>query len=588
MTLDSGVRHTDKRDAASAGPEARGRRQALRRRRSLTYLLSLALLFAGAGLLWLYGDYPVAGQAVKPAVIMIPLDSRPVNTDLPRRIAGIAGISVALPELELLDQFLTPSDPVQLFEWLKDQSESKYDVTIIHINELLFGGLLNSRESAQYEQTNRKLQVMFDYLLMRSRTSSNRLILVYIMPRLLPSQYDEAMWEYEVELPEFSQLKHRLALDPGDEGLAGRIKALETIIPREIRSRYQSVFAEAYNAGLSMLDWLGQGLVDEVVIGLDDSAEYGLNVKAFNDLKALARQRDQKDAFFLHGADELSALIIARHTLDYSGGAEDFQLRYLSEGQEDVIPPYEAMPLKENFREKAAYLFDGKQDEEKTGDQIRDKSLPSGNQRNYLSAPKYIYLFTDQESSDEQMRAAWAALRSDKERPKRAFVGLADVAKVNGAWAPLIECVGPDQVYRHTDAYAGWNTAGNSLGTVMAHLMFWEAAQGFPVRERKEAADRHENLQKLRIVDDYFYQSKIRQKLIDWTVERNFPYLDFGSRWNWDDANDQVTKMMTDELLLWPGLAPADRANQPKNREASPMSFEFPWPRTFEIRIVGY
>ena len=529
--------------------------------------LSMVFLLISAGLIWFLADHLTARRQAPPTVILIPLDSRPVNTDLPQLLAGIAGIPVTLPKRESLDQFLTPAKSAQLFTWLEEQNESGCDITIIHINELLFGGLLNSRDSAQYLDASQKLQSMFDYLLRRNRNPSNRLILVYIMPRLLPSQYDEVMWAYETELPELSQLRHRLSLNPGDAGLAAQIRGLEAKIPREIRTRYESVYTEAFNAGLSMLDWLSQGLVDEVVIGLDDSAEYGLNVKAFNDLKAEADRREQKYAYFLHGADELSPLIIARHGLDYAAGGDNFTLRYLTEGQEQTILPYEALPLIDNFGEKAAYLQD-----EKPGRKAgAAPALPV--------RPKYIYVFTDREASPEQMRAAWDAIRTDQERPRRSLIGLTDAAKVNGAWAPFIESVGPVEVYDYVDAYAGWNTAGNSLGTVMAHLMFWEAAQSFPVREKRDAALRHENLQKLRIVDDYFYQSKVRQDLIAWTVREGFPYLSFGGRWM--EADDMLREMMQAALAplpkMKPGILPSLGGGEAE------WQFKFPWPRSFEI-----
>jgi hypothetical protein len=517
-----------------------------------------------------------------PSVILIPLDSRPVNTDLPRQLAGIAGIDIAMPGLEYLDAFLTPSEPEPLFRWLAEHDESAYDITIIHINELLFGGLLNSRESAQYLETGNKLQTMFDYLLSRKRNAANRLVLVYILPRLLPSQYDEVMWEFEVELPEYSMLKHKLALAPTDGELAARLQALEGTIPREVRTRYQTVYSEAFNVGLFLLDWLDQGLVSEVVIGLDDSAEFGLNVKAFDDLKSLASQRGLEYAYFLHGADELSPLIVARHALDYRGDTDDFGLRYLSEGQEDVVLPYEAMPLIDNFKEKVAYLYSGKP---------VGGSLPNGNTVAYSARPKYIYLFADQESPPEKLKDGWKAIRSGRDRPRRALVGLADVAKVNGAWAPFIECVGPMGVYDCVDAYAGWNTAGNSLGTVMAHLMYWEAAQTFPLRERKAAADRHRLLQRVRIMDDYLFQSKVRQQFIDWAVEKGYPYLGFGSDWRWREANNQINALMAEELLLWQGM-PRPFLHRRFGWETkgfgaapSPPRCEFPWPRSFEIRI---
>jgi hypothetical protein len=550
------------------------RRQALRRRRRnrLTFVLSLAFLLVGGGLLGLWAVHLEGPEPKAKVVALIPLDSRPVNTDLVQQLAAIGGVTVNLPTWELLDQFLTPSQPQRLYDWLGEQTASDYDVAVIHVNELLFGGLLHSREAAQYRDAKDKIVSLHDYLLRRDSTPGKKTVLVYIMPRLLPSQYDEEMWLYEKELPELSQLKHRLALETNNAQLQARLGELEQIIPREIIQRYETIYVEAYNVGLGLLDWLRAGLIDEVVIGLDDSAEFGLNVKAFQDLKAGAAQRGQEAAWFLHGADELTPLIIARHTLDYSGGEGSFTFSYLSPGQENVAFPYEAVPLRENFREKAAYLFAGKADQ---------RTLPprgAGPARE-----KFIYIYTSQEEGAAEMAAFWQAIQQDENRPAGAFVGIADAAKVNGAWAPFIESVGPDQLNQYADAYAGWNTAGNSLGTVMAHLLFWEKAQEFSGAAKRQAVANHENLQKLRLIDDYFFQTKVRQELIAWARAEGFPYLTFGGRWM--DANAKLQELMETALADWPQLAPADSPGASQPGQAYPYRFSFPWSRSFEIWI---
>ncbi len=552
------------------------RRKAQRRQRLFTFAISIVFLLAAGSLLGFWANHLNGRHKAMPTVALIPLDSRPVNTDLVRQLASIAGITVTMPEGELLDQFLIPSEPQPLYSWLTDNKESNQDIAIIHVNELLFGGLLNSREASQYRQTSDKLISLHDYLLRRTKTPS-KTILAYIMPRLLPSQYDEEMWAYEKELPRLSQLKHQLALEPGNAQLAAELAELNQLIPREIIQKYETIYVEAYNVGLNLLDWLREGLVDEVVIGLDDSAEFGLNVKAFRDLKAGAAQRRQTEAYFLHGADELTPLIIARHCLNYGGDTTSFVLSYLAaEGEEaippreDIILPFEAIPLRENFQEKTAYLFAGKSEDSVNA-----------------FRKKYIYLYTSQEDKADKLAACWKMVRSDNNRPAGALVGLADVAKVNGAWAPFIESIGPDHLYQYVDAYAGWNTAGNSLGTVIAHLLFWEKAQEFSGPAMKKAAANHEDLQKLRLLDDYFFQAKVRQELIDWTRKEGFPYLTFGGRWM--EANAKLQELMEGALADWPQLLPskttADAATASRQGEAYPYRFSFPWPRSFEIWI---
>ncbi|MCL1848107.1 MAG: DUF4127 family protein [Clostridiales bacterium] len=565
-------------------------------RRSLirTYLSLYGILLLAAGVFFLLSGRSAERHTLPASILLLPLDSRPVNTDLPVQLASIAGMDVTMPTDESLDQFLTPSKPQALFHWLSEQEESHFDLSILHLNELLFGGLLHSREYSQYIDAHSKMQDLFDYLLQKGHSPTNTFVLVYIMPRLLPSQYDADMWAYEKELPELSQLKHRLSLSPGAQDLIMRIRDIEDGIPREIRQRYEAVYTEAYNTCLFLLDWLERGLVDEVVIGLDDSATLGLNVKAYQDLKALAESRRLASAYFLHGADELSPLIIARHCLDLSGDGSDFVLTYLSEGQEHLVFPYETVPLRENFHEKLAYLYQRRLDMD----------------RQNQSMPKYVYLYTDQSDSREDLRDTWNRIRSDGSRPRHAYTGLADIAKTNGAWAPLIESIGPDKIYSYVDAYAGWNTAGNSLGTVMAHLLFLESAENAGESRQRGSNAAHKELQKLRILDDYFYQTKVRPAFIAWTEQEGFPYLSYGGRWM--EANEKLQAMMDEALTPWPKLSPSQapyqryaagslRPNAPTDNartQSAPAHgasaqggalawrFRFPWARSFEIRIT--
>jgi hypothetical protein len=160
---------------------------------------------------------------------------------------------------------------------------------------------------------------------------------------------------------------------------------------------------------------------------------------------------------------------------------------------------------------------------------------------------------------------------------------LADIARVNGSWPPLIASIGPDRLYQYVDVYAGWNTAGNSLGTVMSHLLFWEAAQAFTGPAMQKAAARHEDLQKLRLIDDYFFQTQVRPALIDWTTREGFPYLTFGGRWM--EANEKLQELMETALADWPQLMPAESPGDLRPGQAYPYRFSFPWPRSFEIWI---
>lgn len=549
-------------------------RTAFRRGRLWLLLITFAALIC----LWGWGLSPTPQG---PLVALIPLDSRPVNTDLPQQLAKIGGVDVILPTDALQDQFLRASDTAGLMEWLNIQAPST-DVLILHLNELVFGGLIQSRDPAQYQDAEQTMAALQSFLA-DPNIRAKKTVLVYILPRLLPSQYDPAMWKYEASLTAYSKLKHQLADAPGDPNLSAALEKQVNCIPREILDRYDALFVHAKAAGSTLLDWAAQGLADEVVIGLDDAASFGLNVLTFQSLQRASEAQDQNQVYFLHGADELAALIIARHTLGLRN-SESFRSVFITSEDAKAIPRYESISLQDNFEEKRQYLYaPPAKDESKRLSRRYDPWLQSLFSFADPAPPlKYAVLHTQSDLSGSEIDQAWqqiAALRGNA--ADASLVGLADTAKINGASKAFIDGVGLASVYNQVDAYAGWNTAGNSLGTVMAHLLFLEKGQTLKGPGRTAALEAHRSLQRLRLIDDYIFQSQVRDEFIQWSLGQGFSYLTFGDRWA--EANDKLQAMMEKALSVYPELLPEKDATS--ENAVSTDRFSFPWPRSFELQV---
>lgn len=520
------------------------------------------------------------GMALSPpplSIAMIPLDSRPVNTDLPRQLAELGGLHVELPPASLLDRFLTPSDYDGLMAWLKDQA-SESDFLVLHVNELLFGGLIHSRSDAQYQDADVKM-ARLEALLSSPEFLSKKVVLVYVLPRLLPSQYDPDMWAYEGALRSYSQLRHQLSENPGSPSLGKALEAQRSIIPREIRLRYDTLFLRADQVGQQLLVWAKQGLADDVVIGLDDAAPYGMNVQVFQDLQEASQ--GQEPIHFLHGADELAPLIIARHAL---APMDPGTLRpvFLTPADESLVPPYEAISLKETFEEKKHFLYAALEREPgsvfirmlgEITDQLRRARRPA-------AQIKYVAIHSKADLSASQINKAWAqVVQLRAASPAAPLIGLADTARVNGASKAFIDAVGLTSVYRFVDVYAGWNTAGNSMGTAISHLFYLEKGQSLKGPGRAAAQEAHQRLQRLRLIDDYLFQIQVREEFTQWALDNGFGYLGFGERW--PEADAKIQALMEEALAPYPGLMPEKTV---ANSHGT-YRFTFPWPRAFEIRI---
>jgi hypothetical protein len=106
---------------------------------------------------------------------------------------------------------------------------------------------------------------------------------------------------------------------------------------------------------------------------------------------------------------------------------------------------------------------------------------------------------TPRRSPEEFCRAVVEAVRQGKN------VAIADVAFVNGS-----DLILGAQLVQHPEiarlaAYGGWNTAGNTLGTVLVQAAFYTVAKKYGFIPAQQKA--HLEFLFLRFLDDYCYQA---------------------------------------------------------------------------------
>ena len=100
--------------------------------------LALGLLLAvGIRFGWVNAHW--AGEAQR--IALLPLDSRPCNTQYPQVLGAMGGYEVILPPEAALDDFLQPAESQALWQWLEETAGDCPQV-IIFTNELFNGGLI--------------------------------------------------------------------------------------------------------------------------------------------------------------------------------------------------------------------------------------------------------------------------------------------------------------------------------------------------------------------------------------------------------------------------------------------------------------
>lgn len=484
-------------------------------------------------------------------VLWMPLDSRPVNTSEVQLFGEAAGARLLLPPSEMLDWYASRrADGVRLLDWWRETARPG-DTVLFHTSSLLLGGLIASRDPSLYAGLNERLASLGQAL---QAMEPGRRIAVHVLPRAWPTQFrpdgspapDRA---YTGLLLERTELLHRLSLHsrPGDRE---RLAAVERVIPAAARARQDALIAYNEQIIRALLGWAEAGLVDEVVIGLDDARPYGMANLLHRQAGAGLAERGLNGRVHAHyGADEIGFLLLAREGLRRGGVQPRIAVEYDRPGAEAALLPYEGASLGDSVAQKLALLG---------AEPALLGAEPGG------GGGQRLFLYTSRTDATgrrllERMAAAYREGDS---------VALADVTGTGERDRALLERLGT-RVPLTELAYAGWNTASNAAGTALALAAVRELHARAGAMERQRLA--LQAFQAVRYAHDLVFQGR-REELAAWARRQAIDPSRFGP--GREAMAGRLQGSVLPEAQAWleqhyPGpVGVADAA--------------FPWERTFE------
>lgn len=492
-------------------------------RKLLSLILILSLLVIPCGC--------VSKDSV--SIGIIPLDSRPCNTQYAQLLGEMAGHQVVLPDGELLDDFTVPSEPLSLWNWLNEQDCDHY---ILFTNQLLNGGLIHSRSLKTYAQQDQfftNLQSFID-------THSDRSItIISVLPRLLPSQYDTQLWQYQKALSSYGS-----ALDKALQ-LGLPAPDMPADVPAAYVEQYLALYQTDYEFLLRLSEFAGENV--SLVIGQDDAQEYCPSNVIYRALQEL----ENENMTLLHGADELTMMTVAR----YQAVPSSLRIVYSDDAFADAYYPYEGVSLAEGIAEKLAYL------------RIRVDE----------NAEDTLLVHTDRDSISQTL----SLLRENNS----GYLGLADIAYTNKGDVALSDALLTAEVFDKVYCYSGWNTASNTLGTVLAHYQVSKSFAG-----DQQAAEAALAFKLVRFSEDLVYQGFIsnelrgellNQKKMDGTTTftDELAYTDALARLQeqFSPYAERLSLLAEREQVILPGVTV--RCSQ------TDYTIVFPWNRAFEVYV---
>lgn len=429
-------------------------------------------------------------------VLLLPPDERPVHVRYPAMLAAIADAHVLLPPAELLPTGRTPADPVTLSVWLEDAAPAA-DVAVVSLDGLCHGGLLASRLTVDpVEEVVARLAVLRR---LRARHPSLRLDASGFVTRL--PDLDDATEEPPYWATHGRALAHlSRTLDLADRGEASNdeVATARAALPPDhvadmLRRRIRN-----HTFLLAALTLEADGTLDGLVVSSDDATPVGLPAREGRWLDAWLTALDLGDRTDRYaGADEVASVRTVRWLLP-AGDAPSVAL--LGHDGLDRTAPYEPHPIRETARGQirsiGARLM-------QNADTIDDAEVvlvvtPTEPEGDWALAPPGA-------DADRDARQAAFADRVADLVDRGAWVAVADCWYANGGAPAFVARLAERGVLDRLGAYAGWNTAGNSIGSALAQAVIG--------RGRAGPGSAHERLLAHRLTEDVGYQAVVRTAL---------------------------------------------------------------------------
>lgn len=496
----------------------------------------------------------------------MPLDSRPAVTQYPQLIGDIASVKVETPPDEILGRFTTPGKPSAIADWLLQQDLTNVSAVIVSSDMICYGGLIASRvpdiSRAAAIQNLRCLEEL------RKKRPGLQIFVFSALMRTAPTATDQTR-AWRMNLARYMELKDRYATTK-EKHLPAQIQALKKKIPAVELEKYLAARQRNMEVHKQLLRMTKSGIVNYLVVGADDAQKYGPHVQEIASLKksrhALAIDGS---AFFCEGVDQHANLLVSRALLRLNGWTPQVFVK-LSQPKAAVKPAvFESQPL---------------------GDSIRDQIIASG-ARQAPSAEKadYILYLNTPGTKEDEFNSFAVGLCKDIENSGAIAVADINFDKQGSADSRLISELWRQEQAGNLLAFAGWNTAGNTIGTAVPQSNMYLLAKRIgtnPVHREKS----HRLFLLHRLVNDYGYHKYIRPaayKMIDddpygTREEAHGRSLEALQEWVARNTESLLQKYFREQFEQRPFDVDGDTYRISAIKD---VQVRLPWPRAFEVRI---
>lgn len=492
-------------------------------------------------------------------IVLLPLDDRPCNYLYPQLLVSGEYV-LAMPSKDILGNKKIPGDIKAISNWLIKESKDA-DAIIISLDMLLFGGIVPSRlHYMSYEEVIKNCDII---PAIRKLNSHAKIYLFELIMRCPSYSSDDEEPDYYkdfgFDIFEYGRLTHLESLNKLTEEDKEEFNNIKARLPQKYLNDYVNRRYINTNVLIHNLSYLKEDIVDYFIIPQDDASEYGFT--SIDQAKVRSYLKDNylhyKSAMY-PSADDIGLTLLARAISELSNKQNKVFVKYISNEAPFVIPWFEDRPLDETIK---FHLL--------ASNSLRVYSLEEADIVLIVTMGSKMVNFDDPEFDKHYLINRSVSEMVDYIKYAKAngkLVSIGDNSTCNGSDKLIFDALYQNNLLFKIDAYAGWNTSSNTLGTTLAQVIIYNI-----IGDNKK----NQEFLSYRYLEDMAYMSYVR----GYVTNNILPSLGY-DYFKVDGVDGKVAAKVKEEILKYVN------ANYPLLLKGiKDISVYQPWSRMFETEI---
>ena len=426
--------------------------------------------------------YAVAAEHV----LLVPLDSRPPCLSFVKKLGQIANITIVSPPEDIFDNYNTPAPVLKVNEWFYENIQNA-DAAIISLDMLRHGGLIASRSPKDDLFSEASL---FEKLSKLPEKTTHPIYAFSIIPRLLIPEDDKTkLWQYHVMIYATRKDMNDTFENPRD---FNRMQEMLSRVPPELINTFNDLYEknDVFNHKLSLLQ--EKDIFAGLIFGQDDGQPFGRpNESKYKIEKLIIKNNLANKVATSYGADELAMLQLATHINSQSGYYPKIFVIYSDETVPDMVLHFMPTTIAETVKEK-----------------IHSAGAIEVSEKENADIVLFVHAGKGTSSGIDLQKTVRSIDILAKEKPL-ALVDLS--ANFLQRETILGTLISENIPLSQLAAYAGWNTAGNSIGTALAQsIIFAKQKESIDKRYLPYLYQKNFEFTLSRVIDDWAYQKDVQ------------------------------------------------------------------------------